>query len=94
MDERSVLILGRDEEQGRVERFLAGPRPAMLLVEGRAGIGKTTVWRYGIEAAERAGFHVLAFRSAEAERFRRCCAGNRAGGRSRAVSSGSERSRS
>jgi len=69
MDERSVLILGRDEEQGRVERFLAGPRPAMLLVEGRAGIGKTTVWRYGIEAAERAGFHVLAFRSAEAERF-------------------------
>jgi DNA-binding CsgD family transcriptional regulator len=68
MDEHAAPILGRDEERDRIKRFLSRPRPAVLLVEGDAGIGKTTMWRHGVAEAERLGFTVLAFRPGEAER--------------------------
>ena len=68
MDERANLILGRDREREQVDRFLAGPRPAMLQIEGEAGIGKSTLWRYAVDAAEHLGYTVLEFRAAEAER--------------------------
>ena len=35
-----------------VGRFLDGPAPAALILEGPAGIGKTTVWRAGLETRE------------------------------------------
>jgi len=68
MDEHAAPILGRDEERDRIERFLSRPRPAMLLVEGEAGIGKTTLWRHGVDRAGGLGFTVMAFRPGEAER--------------------------
>ena len=41
--------------------------PAALVIEGEAGIGKTTLWRAGIAAAEEGGYRVLSTRSAQAE---------------------------
>ena len=40
-------ILGREAEVQAVGRFLDGPAPAALILEGPAGIGKTTVWQAG-----------------------------------------------
>jgi DNA-binding CsgD family transcriptional regulator len=62
-------IIGRDAELDAVERFLAavGERPAALLLEGEAGIGKTTVWREAVAAAHARGLRVLQARPAESE---------------------------
>src|SRR5207244_7908654 len=43
-------------------------RPALLLLEGEPGIGKSTLWRYGLGQAEQRGWRTLAFRPGEAER--------------------------
>jgi DNA-binding CsgD family transcriptional regulator len=62
-------IRGREDELGAIRRFLAaGPDgPAGLLIEGEAGIGKTTLWRAAIdEAAERERL-VLQCQAVEAE---------------------------
>jgi DNA-binding CsgD family transcriptional regulator len=40
---------------------------AALVLEGEAGIGKTTLWLAGVERAQERGFRVLAARPAEAE---------------------------
>ena len=37
------------------------------MLEGEAGIGKTTLWRSGIAMAERAGFRLLEARPVEPE---------------------------
>jgi DNA-binding NarL/FixJ family response regulator len=58
-------IVGRDAELRAVERFLAGGTGA-LLIEGEAGIGKTTLWQAAVEAGAAEGL-VLAARPAEAE---------------------------
>jgi DNA-binding CsgD family transcriptional regulator len=42
-------------------------RPCALLIEGEAGIGKTTVWLAAVEQARTRGMHVLCARSAAAE---------------------------
>jgi DNA-binding CsgD family transcriptional regulator len=63
-----MAILGRDAERERLARFVVGPSPAMFLVEGEPGIGKTTLWRSGAALAERSGMRVLALRPGEAER--------------------------
>ena len=62
-------IVGRDPERAVVELVLdAGlERFAALIVEGDAGIGKTTVWRDATRAAAERGYLVLACRPAEAE---------------------------
>ena len=41
--------------------------PGALVLEGEAGIGKTTLWRSGIAAAEHAAFRVLEARPVEPE---------------------------
>jgi DNA-binding CsgD family transcriptional regulator len=63
-------IVGRDEEIGSLHAFLdrSAARPAVLVLEGGAGIGKSTLWRAGVEAARERGFRVLVSRPAEAER--------------------------
>ena len=43
------------------------PLPAALVLEGDAGIGKTTLWRAGIEIAGEAGHRVLRCQAAVAE---------------------------
>ena len=62
-------ILGRDAELAEVESFVgsASGGPSALLLEGTAGIGKTTLWRAGVSFARARGHRVLSCRAAEAE---------------------------
>ena len=46
---------------------LASERPALLVVEGEPGIGKTTLWSGVVEQARERGFRVLSARPAAAE---------------------------
>ena len=63
-------ILGRDEELGFVDAFLDGTDRGVrgLVLEGEAGVGKSTLWTAGLASAEQRGFQVLSSRPAEAER--------------------------
>jgi DNA-binding CsgD family transcriptional regulator len=63
------LLVGREEELDRIDRFVgdADALPAALVLEGEAGIGKTTLWQAGIAAAEGAGFLVLRATPSQAE---------------------------
>jgi DNA-binding CsgD family transcriptional regulator len=68
---RSVFeIVGREEELGSLYAFIgeAGRRLAALVLEGEAGIGKSTLWLAGLEHARTRGLRVLCSRPAEAER--------------------------
>ena len=60
-------LLGRDAEVATIEEVLERGRlgPALLIIEGEPGIGKTTLWREGIARAE--GYRVLSCRAAQAE---------------------------
>jgi DNA-binding NarL/FixJ family response regulator len=62
-------IVGREVELGAIERFLARVREgaAALLIEGEAGIGKTTVWLEAVRAGHARGFQVLEIRPSESE---------------------------
>ena len=62
-------VFGRQTELAAVGAFLDGVAagPAGLLLEGEAGIGKTTLWRAALEAARDRGFRVLATRPVEIE---------------------------
>ncbi|HSC93084.1 MAG TPA: AAA family ATPase [Gaiellaceae bacterium] len=66
----AVELVGREAEQSSLLAFLdrahAGARA--LVLEGEAGIGKTTLWLAAVEAARQRGFRVLVARPAEAER--------------------------
>jgi DNA-binding NarL/FixJ family response regulator len=63
-------VVGRDEELATVREVLADLErlPSALVIDGEAGIGKTTLWRAGISLAEAFGYRVLLARPAEAER--------------------------
>jgi predicted ATP-dependent serine protease len=68
---RSVFeIVGREEELGSLYAFIgeAGGRLAALVLEGEAGIGKSTLWLAGLEHARTRGLRVLSSRPSEAER--------------------------
>ena len=62
-------ILGRDRELAEIHRFIrsvpAGPRA--LILEGNAGIGKTTLWQAGAASARASGALVMSSRAAESE---------------------------
>jgi DNA-binding CsgD family transcriptional regulator len=63
-------VVGRDEELERLSRFVGDvdALPGVLLLEGGAGIGKTTLWRAGLAAAKDAGFLVLRATPSETEK--------------------------
>ena len=63
----TTAVLGREHELGVISEFLAdGPTPtAALLLEGTAGIGKTTLWQRAAELAQGHGYRVLSSRPAE-----------------------------
>jgi DNA-binding NarL/FixJ family response regulator len=65
----ALPVVSRPAEQRAVSEFLAAAavKPAALVLEGDAGIGKTTVWLDGLERASDAGFRVLSTRIAETE---------------------------
>ena len=53
-------VVGRDREVEDVTSFVDGDAQARVLVlEGEPGIGKTTLWRAGVEAARERGRLVL-----------------------------------
>ena len=62
-------VVGRDQELAIVERLLderqAGP--LAVIIEGDAGIGKTTLWEAALDLARDRSWRVLAARPAEAE---------------------------
>ena len=62
-------IVGRDAELAAVERLLGAlsDEPVALVVEGEAGIGKTTVWMEAIRLADARGVRVLRARPTQSE---------------------------
>jgi DNA-binding CsgD family transcriptional regulator len=64
-----TAVFGRERELALVDGLIesAGERFSVLLFEGEAGIGKTTIWREACRRGEARGFQVLACRPAEAE---------------------------
>jgi DNA-binding CsgD family transcriptional regulator len=65
----AATVVGRDREQAAVAAFLDSLAlgPSSLLLEGEAGIGKTTLWRAGITGAVAREYLVLSSRPAESE---------------------------
>ncbi len=64
-------IVGRDEELRVIGAFFGGTDaqgPDAVVLEGEAGIGKSTLWRAGVEAGQERGMRVLTAEPAEAER--------------------------
>jgi DNA-binding CsgD family transcriptional regulator len=65
-----VKIVGREADIASLHAFIneANAEAAALVLEGEAGIGKSTLWLDGVEHARARGFRVLSSRPAEAER--------------------------
>ncbi len=64
-----MAAVGRDRELEAIAAFLDSPEAAgrVLLLEGEAGIGKTTLWRAAVEAARARGYRVLSCAPAGSE---------------------------
>src|SRR5918994_2160267 len=64
-----AVMVGRDAELASIRALVAGLSggASALVLEGEAGMGKTTLWRAGVEAAESAGLRVLRAEPAESE---------------------------
>lgn len=62
-------VVGRDVELEQAEALLDGPPagPAVLVLQGEPGIGKTAVWREVVRRAREHGLDVLSCRPAAAE---------------------------
>ena len=62
-------VVSRPFESRAVAEFLrhAAQRPSGLVIEGEAGIGKTTVWLAAVEQARERGFQVISARVGQAE---------------------------
>lgn len=63
------MLIGRDEEAAKITRFLGGLAGGsrVLLIEGEAGIGKTTLLREGHVIATQLGMTVLSAFPVESE---------------------------
>jgi DNA-binding CsgD family transcriptional regulator len=68
--EEMTGIVGREGELGSLRAFVDEQRdtPAALVLEGDAGIGKSTLWVAGVEHARTQALRVLVSRPIEAER--------------------------
>lgn len=67
---RPSAIFGREGELTEIERFLdaaLGDVSRVMLLSGQAGIGKTTLWNAGIDAATERGYRVVSARPTEVE---------------------------
>jgi DNA-binding CsgD family transcriptional regulator len=62
-------LLGREAEMARIVRFVepVADLPHALLLEGQAGIGKTSLWKAALSAADANGTQLLAAAPGEAE---------------------------
>jgi DNA-binding CsgD family transcriptional regulator len=64
-----AAVIGREAELEAVEELIGAVdrAPGAVLIEGEAGIGKSTVWNAGVAAARAAGLRVLACRGVGSE---------------------------
>jgi AAA ATPase domain len=62
-------LIGREAELGAIVGLLEDRRwvPGAIVFHGQAGIGKTSLWASGLDAALERGYRVLACRTSEAE---------------------------
>jgi len=62
-------VIGRDGELDAIGTFLGSPEDGAraIVLEGPPGIGKTTLWRQGLEDAQQRGYRVLACSAAVSE---------------------------
>jgi AAA ATPase domain len=62
-------FVGREGELGAIVGLLsaAGRLPGVVVLSGEAGMGKTTVWLAGVDAAAERGYRILSSRPSEAE---------------------------
>src|SRR2546423_15143434 len=62
-------VVGRERELDTLRRFLDGEEQAArtLVLEGEAGIGKSTLWRASVELAREHGYRVLECRGDRSE---------------------------
>ena len=62
-------VIGRSQELDALDGFLSALAggPSGCVLDGAPGVGKTTLWLAGVEAARRRGYRVLTTRPAEAE---------------------------
>jgi DNA-binding CsgD family transcriptional regulator len=69
MSSQSRVVVGRERELGSLETFLAAvtEHPVALLIEGEAGIGKTTLWQHAAAVARERSYRVLVSRPVESE---------------------------
>jgi tetratricopeptide (TPR) repeat protein len=69
MSRMAVAAVSRPAESRALAGFLdaAELRPSGLIIEGEAGIGKTTLWLDGLTQARKRGFRVLTARVGQAE---------------------------
>ena len=84
-------IVGREEELATVRALIDGAhaRAAALVLEGEAGIGKSTLWLAGVEHARERGLRVLLVAAGRGgARPRPCGAGRSARGRARRRAAG------
>ena len=65
-----MAVLGRGSEQAQLEHLFdrGGDGPTGLLLEGAAGIGKSTLWRDAIDDARRRGWNLIATAPGEPDR--------------------------
>ncbi len=65
----SIGVVSRSVELRSITHLFStiGQQPSGLLLEGEAGIGKTTLWLAALQRARSQGFHVLSARAWEAE---------------------------
>lgn len=62
-------LIGRQDALASIEGFLdrLGQEPCVLMLSGEPGIGKTVLWRWGVERARERLPHVLTHEAVEAE---------------------------
>ncbi len=62
-------LIGREAELATIGQFLDSPPDGLraLVLEGEAGIGKTTLWKAGLSAAPANGYRLLSAAPTEAE---------------------------